>query len=69
MEDPRAHFDALRDSRFARLVLIPRVLPESGTIDANVEVLACLHDPFFLQLANEQNMKMADLMAILNSMG
>ena len=34
LADPRPHFDALRDSRFATLVLIPRVLPESGTIDA-----------------------------------
>ena len=44
-------FDALRDSRFATLVLIPHVLPESGTIDADVEALARLHALLFLQLA------------------
>lgn len=63
----RAHFSVLRASNYATLILAPRLLPEPGTVDPDVEAIARLRDLSLLQLANEREIEMAELVDILNS--
>ena len=57
----------LRASSRATLVLTARLLPESGTVDPDIEAAARVRDLSLLQLANEREMEMLELMDILNS--
>jgi hypothetical protein len=63
----RVHLDVLRSNRSATLILVARILPESGTVGPDVEALACLRDLSMLQLANLREMEMLELMNMLNS--
>ena len=63
----RAHLSVLRASSYATLILTPRLLPEPGTVDPDVEAIARLRDLSLLQLANEREIEMAELVDILNS--
>ena len=62
-----AHIYALRHSG-ARLILVPQLLPEPGTVDPDVEAMVCVRDLSLLELANEQTMEMPALMDTLNGM-
>lgn len=64
----QSHLDVLSaNSESTMLVLAPRVLPEPGFIDSNVEATARAHDLARSQLANEREMDMGELMDIVNS--
>jgi hypothetical protein len=63
----RAHLGVLRANASATLILAPRVLPEPGTADPDVEAMARLHDLSRLQLANEREMEMGELVEMVNS--
>lgn len=63
----RAHLGVLRANPAATLVLIPRFLPEPGSVDPDVEAVARLWDLSRLQLANEREMEMGELVKIVNS--
>lgn len=64
----RAHLGVLRaNSTSVTLVLAPRVLPEPGSVEPNVEAMARLCDLSRLQLANEREMEMGELVEMVNS--
>lgn len=63
----RAHLGVLRASSRATLILMPRLLPEPGTVDLNVEAIARLRDLSLLQLANEREIEISELLDMLNS--
>lgn len=63
----RAHLGMVRTSNFTLLVLTPRLVPESGTVDPDVEMLARLRDLSLLQLANDREMETFELMDLINS--
>ena len=63
----RAHLSVLRQNPSATLILAPRVQPESGAVEADVEVEACLRDLSLLQLSNEREMEMSELLEAINS--
>ncbi|KAF7514171.1 hypothetical protein GJ744_004496 [Endocarpon pusillum] len=63
----RAHLGLLRANTSVTLILVPRLLPEPGTVDPDVEATARLRDLSRLQLANEREMEMEELVAIVNS--
>ena len=64
----RAHLGVLRANRTSvTLILAPRVLPEPGTVDPDVEAVARLRDLSQLQLANEHEMEMGELVEMVNS--
>lgn len=63
----RAHLGLLRANTSITLILVPRLLPEPGTVDPDVEATARLRDLSRLQLANEREMEMEELVAIVNS--
>ena len=64
----QSHLGVLRANRESTtLVLAPRVLPEPGSIDSNVEAAARAHDLTQSQLASERELEMGELMDIVNS--
>ncbi|KAL4950055.1 hypothetical protein BDW69DRAFT_187733 [Aspergillus filifer] len=63
----RAHLDILRSNPNATLILTPRLLPDPGAVNADIESSARLRDLVLFQLANEREIEMADLMGVLNS--
>ena len=64
----RAHLGVLRANRTSvTLILAPRLLPEPGTVDPDVEAIARLRDLSQLQLANEHEMEMGELVEMVNS--
>ncbi|KAL9608104.1 MAG: hypothetical protein Q9167_007042 [Letrouitia subvulpina] len=67
LSELRAHLGVLRANSSATLVLIPRFLPEPGSVDPDVEAIARLWDLYRLQLANEREMEMGELVKIVNS--
>ncbi|PTU25434.1 hypothetical protein P175DRAFT_0426745 [Aspergillus ochraceoroseus IBT 24754] len=67
MAELRAHLDILRANPAATLVLIPRLLPETGTVNPEVEASARLRDLSLLQLANERELELAELLNMLHS--
>lgn len=48
-------------------MLTARLLPEPGSVDADIEGLARVRDLSLLQLANEREMEIGELMDILDS--
>lgn len=46
---------------------MPRLLPEPGTVNTDVEVIARLRGILRLQLANECGMEMEEMVHIVNS--
>ncbi|KAI1504044.1 O-methyltransferase family protein [Biscogniauxia marginata] len=62
-----AHLGVLRTNNSATLVLVPRLLPEPGTVDPDVEAMARLRDLSRLQLANEREMEMGELVDLVHS--
>ncbi|KAL4968759.1 uncharacterized protein BDV14DRAFT_187543 [Aspergillus stella-maris] len=63
----RAHLDILRSNPNATLILTPRLLPDPGAVNADIEASARLRDLVLFQLANEREIEMGDLMGVLNS--
>jgi len=63
----KAHLGVLRASRGSRLILIIRVLPETGSVDPQVAAMSHLRDLSLFQLANEHEFEMLELMNMLNS--
>lgn len=63
----RAHIGVLRANSCAELVITACLLPESDTMDPDVEAIARLRDLSLLQLANEREIKLSELMDMLNS--
>ena len=64
----RAHLGVLRANHSAiTMVLAPRLLPEPGSVDLEVEAITRLHDLYRLQLANEGEIEIADLVGMVNS--
>lgn len=64
----RAHLGVLRvNNTSATLVLAPRLLPEPGTVEPDVEAKVRLRDLSRLQLANEREMEMGELLEIVHS--
>jgi hypothetical protein len=63
----RAHIGVLRTNSSATLVLTARLLPEPGTVDPDVEVIARLRDLSLVQLTNEQDIEAAEVINMLNS--
>ena len=63
----RAHLGVLRQNPSATLILAPRVLPESGAVEAGVEMESCLRDLSLLQLSNEREVEMQELLEAVNS--
>lgn len=63
----RAHLGVLRGKASAKLLLATRLLPEAGTVSADVEAMARLRDLSLLQLANEREMEMGELVEVVNS--
>lgn len=63
----RAHLSVLRANPSAvTLVLAPRLLPESGSVNPDVEATARLHDLSRLQLTNEGEMEIGELVKMVN---
>ena len=65
----KAHLAVLRASSTSRLILIARLLPETGIADAESAVTACLRDMTLLQLANDRELEISEIMNMLNSVG
>jgi hypothetical protein len=63
----RAHLAILRGNSSARLVLAPCLLPEPGTVEADVEAMARLRDLTMMQLANDREMDAAELMELISN--
>lgn len=64
----RSHLGVLRTNpKAVSLVLAPRLLPEPGSVDSDVEATARLHDLSRLQLANESEMEMGELVEMVCS--
>lgn len=64
----RSHLGVLRTNRNAvALVLAPRLLPEPGSVDADVEATARLHDLSRRQLVDEGDMEMGELVEMVSS--
>ena len=63
----RAHFNILRVNSGAKLVLLTRLLPEPGTVDADVEAFARAHDLCLHQMANNWALDTPRLLEILDS--
>ena len=65
----KAHLAVLRASSTSRLILTARLLPETGIVDAESAVTACLRDMTLLQLANDRELEVSEIMNMLNSVG
>lgn len=63
----KAHLAVLRQNPSATLILAPRVLPESGAVEADVEMESCLRDLSLLQLSNEREMEMTELLEAIHN--
>lgn len=63
----RAHLGVLRANSTATLIITPPLLPEPGTVDADIEAIARVRDLSLLQLANERELEMSELVDMLNS--
>ena len=62
----RAHFKILRANKIVTLVLVARLLPEPGTMDADVEALARMHDLWQFQMTNSRALETAQLLELLD---
>ena len=62
----RAHFKILRVNSSVTLVLVARLLPEPGTVDADVEALARMHDLWLLQMTNNRALETSQLLELLD---
>ena len=64
----RAHLGVLRATHTSvTLVLAPRLLPEPGSVDPEIEAMARLRDLSRQQLDNMREMEMEELIDIVNS--
>ena len=64
----RAHFNILRANSSVTLVLVAGLVPDApGTVDADVESLACMNDLWLLQMTDNSALKMAQLLELLDS--
>ena len=62
-----AHLSVLRANAMAKLILAPPLLPEPGTVDPDVEVLARLRDLSRLQLTNECGLELGELLEMVDT--
>ena len=66
----QGHIGFLRATGGVMLILTTRLLPDPGSIaDLEVEAVARTRDLNMLQLANDGEMEMAELLAIIESVG
>ncbi|KAM0794061.1 hypothetical protein BDR22DRAFT_895535 [Usnea florida] len=64
----RAHCSVLRPNSAAALVLVARLVPDApGTMDADVESLARMHDLCLLQMTNGRALETAQLLELVDS--
>jgi hypothetical protein len=63
----QAHVGVLSANSSATLILAPRLLPEPGTVDPDVEAMARLRDLSHLQLTNECDLELDEAEEIVNS--
>ena len=62
----RAHFNILRTNSNVTLVVVARLVPEPGTMDADAEALARMHDLWLLQMTNNQALEISQLLEALD---
>ncbi|KAF2017047.1 hypothetical protein BU24DRAFT_420072 [Aaosphaeria arxii CBS 175.79] len=67
LSELRSHLRVLEGNRSALLILTPRLLPDPGSVDVQVESMARLRDLSLLQLANERDLNMQELMDLVDS--
>ncbi|KAL5341614.1 histidine phosphatase superfamily [Aspergillus crustosus] len=63
----RAHLDILRANPSTTLILTPRLLPDPGAVNPDIEATARLRDLSLLQLANEREIELAELLNIIGT--
>lgn len=63
----RAHLAVLRADPTAKLILTLCILPEPGSVNADVEAAARARDLCRLQLSNEQEMGVTELVDMINN--
>lgn len=64
----KAHLGVLRGNKTTvTLILDPRLLPEPGTVDPDVEAIARLRDLSEMQLTSECGMEMSEMVELVNS--
>lgn len=63
----QVHFNLLRKSGNAKLIVIAHLLPEPGITEREVEAAAYCHDLALLQMANNEVLKMTKLEEILGN--
>ncbi|KAI0128172.1 hypothetical protein F4776DRAFT_629490 [Hypoxylon sp. NC0597] len=62
-----AHLNILKENTAALFLLVAQILPDSGSVDPDIEEAACLRDLWKMQLANGREMQVAELVEIINS--
>ena len=62
----RVHFNILRANSSVTLVLVARLLPEPGTMDADVEALTRMHDLWLLQMTNNRALEISQLLELID---
>ncbi|KAF2648486.1 hypothetical protein K491DRAFT_722525 [Lophiostoma macrostomum CBS 122681] len=66
----RAHLAVLAANSRTSLIVIPhRLLPEPGTVDADVEAAARMRDLCFFQLTNERELERSELVELISGTG
>lgn len=63
----QAHLTVLSKNSMATLILAPRLLPEPGSVDPDVEAVARMRDLSRLQLTNEYEIELSELIEMVNS--
>ncbi|KAI1410241.1 hypothetical protein F5Y13DRAFT_168007 [Hypoxylon sp. FL1857] len=62
-----AHLSILKANTAAIFLLVAQLLPDPGSVDPDIEEAACLRDLWKMQLANGHEMKVGELIEIINS--
>ncbi|KAK8050752.1 hypothetical protein PG994_012482, partial [Apiospora phragmitis] len=63
----KAHLAALRNSGSALILAGPRLIPEAGSVHPDIEATARVRDLLLLQLANEQELGVAEITGLIES--
>ncbi|KAK9418013.1 putative O-methyltransferase domain-containing protein [Seiridium unicorne] len=63
----KAHVGVLRANPSASLILVPRLLPEPGSVPPNLEMTARVRDLSLLQLSSEGDLEFSELVELVGS--
>lgn len=63
----KAHLAVLRESDSALILVAPRLIPEAGSVQPDVEATARVRDLLLLQLANEQELGVGQMTSLVES--